>query len=253
MRNEIRKYTSVFGLCARASLFNIILLSVLTAVAEGVLFWLRMKNNVLPLFANGLNLPVPQLEKVISESFLPFAFAIGFVVITLTLTELGCEKNTKSLYTFQRLSITERGFFYCQSIYNAMAYFIFWSVQVAALYIICLYYTNSVPSEYIGNQTVFLAFYRSDFLHSVLPMSEISVWIRNIILIIGLAFSAAEYPFKQRRKKFGATVFGLGIYAGIFFCTEFGTGINTFFMIIFSLGCMAEAIYCIHSNWNVEV
>lgn len=247
------KYFSIFGLTARASFFKVILISILTAVSESSLFWLKMKKDVFPLFANGLNLPVPQLEKVISESFLSFAFAIGFIVVTLTLAEFGCEKNTKSLYTFQRLSITERGFFYCQAIYNVMTYVIFWAIQAATLYLICLWYANSVPTEYVGNQTVFLAFYRSDFLHSVLPMSEISVWIRNIILIIGLAFSAAEYPFKQRRKKFGATVFGLGIYAGIFFCTEFGTGINTFFMIIFSLGCMAEAIYCINSSWNVEV
>ena len=52
-----------------------------------------------------------------------------------------------------------------------------------------------------GSQTIFLAFYRSELLHSLIPLEEISRWVRNGVMALGLGACAALEPFLQRRKE----------------------------------------------------
>ena len=55
----------------------------------------------------------------------------------------------------------------------------------------CYRYSLQKPRESLSPQLVFLAFYRCEFLHCLLPMAEVLKWIRNILLILTLSMTAA--------------------------------------------------------------
>lgn len=46
---------------------------------------------------------------------------------------------------------------------------------------------------------MFLAFYRSKFLHCLLPLAETGKWVRNILCILALGMGAAQEREKKRQ------------------------------------------------------
>lgn len=194
-------------------------------------------------------------EKLLNDTegnSLAWIFAIGFLAMVVELIRHGCESNTKSIYSYKRLLISEKGVFYCQTAYNITALMIFWAIEAITLYFLC-YYSVFIKSYSSSEFTIFLAFYRNSFLHSIIPMSELSAWIRNVVLLISLGFATAEFPFKQRRKKFAATTFILSFFTVFYFKTDFGNTVNTILTITISLICLGEVLFFVYDNYNTEV
>lgn len=248
----MKKFTSIFGLIAKGSLFKVLPVIIATVSAEIILFYLEMKKAI-DIYNSDVGFSLERLENVFDGSKFSWCLVLGFISITLLLIRHGCESNTKSIYTFQRLSVSEKFIFFNQAAYNSLVYIIFLASQAITAALLCLWYANVAPKEFVGNQTVFLAFYRNNLLHNLLPLSDVSIWIRNSILAIGLGFGAAEFPFKQRRKKFAAVIFSLGLYIIIFAVQDFGNDINTFFMILVSIACILETIYTVMTAEKEEV
>ena len=94
--------------------------------------------------------------------------------------------SEKTAYTVGRLQIGEKAFFYIQTAYNFLMLFALFAVQAILLFAMCKYYVSQAPSEIISEQSLFLAFYRVDFLHSVLPLDETFMVVGNLSIIIGL-------------------------------------------------------------------
>ncbi len=92
-----------------------------------------------------------------------------------------------------------------------------WAVQLLISYALCKWYIAKVDPALTGAQTIFLAFYRSDFLHSILPLSELSRWIRNVLLLVCLGLAAAHFPYRQRRRKVGVTMIVMTALSLVFF------------------------------------
>jgi hypothetical protein len=69
-----------------------------------------------------------------------------------------------------------------------------------------------------------LAFWRNRFLHSLLPLGEVGLWIRNVLLIISFSLAAAEVPYLQRRHEFSSSVIWLTSYTVVFFNKGIGQG-----------------------------
>ncbi len=247
----MKKYSSVFGLIARGSVYEIITTMVLMVIAEIILFYNRL-NHALRLVSADFSME--KIETVMDQSLIKWVFAVGAIIITLSLFIMGSENNnTKTNYTIRRLSISEREFFFCQATYNTLIYIILWAVQTALVFGLCIWYTNSAPENTIGNQTVFLAFYRNEFLHSLLPLDDAAIWVRNIALAIGLGFAAAEFPYKQRRHKNSTTAIALLLYAIIYFGRGIGDLFNAVLTIMLSLAIIGETLYTVFKNDEEEV
>ena len=57
---------------------------------------------------------------------------------------------------------------------------IFWAAQVLFVLLLCRVYLAKADPACVNAQTVFLAFYRQKFLHSLLPLAETSRWVRVV-------------------------------------------------------------------------
>lgn len=247
----MKKYISVFGLIARSSIYQIILTLIGMTAAEAIIFCNKL-NYALRLYS--MEFSMEQLEDVIDKSMINWFLPLCLIIITLSLCIAGSEySNTRTSYTIRRLSISEREFFFCQATYNTLVYIILWAVQTAIVFALCSWYITMAPAETVGNQTVFLAFYRNDLLHSLMPISEISVWVRNIFLAVGLGFAAAEFPYKQRRHKNSVTAIAFVLYAIVFFSREIGNLFNSVLMIFVSICIIAETLYTVFKQDEEEI
>lgn len=225
----MKKHLSVFGLFARSSIYRVLVVMLFMGIAEAGLFWHGLQetladyNNLKGMEAFEKVADVLHFEEIIDKNHISWCFAAAFILITFFICLPGTEYQSKTGYTLRRLSVSEKSILLIQAIYNMAVYFILLAVQVLICFEFYSLYTSQIPAEFVGNQTIFLAFYRSDFLHSILPLSEIWLWIRNAFLVVGLGFAAAEFPYRQRRKGYGAAVIVLGVYTVLNFKTEIGS------------------------------
>lgn len=72
----------------------------------------------------------------------------------------------------------------------------------------------------VVSQVIFLAFYRSDFLHSLFPMAEACNWVRNALLLLALGADAAGRAGRKRQ----AAQVALFLLAAVCFTDSIGTG-----------------------------
>lgn len=185
-----RQHKSVFLLMVRSSLYPVLGVLALTVSVEcGLLAW---------AWHNAADIP---LEMVLRESHVELACLLGLIGMSVFLCRTGCEFDSKVGYTLSRLSVGPGWQLLWQTTYNACCYVLFWSAQVVLMYGFCVWFMEHAGDGYASNQVVMLAFYRSDFLHSLLPMESVARWVRNVVLLVCLSLCAAAAPVKQRRAR----------------------------------------------------
>lgn len=74
--------------------------------------------------------------------------------------------------------------FALRSIYYLGCFVIFGAVQIGLVIGMFFLYRRGQTPETLSPQALFLAFYRNDFLHSLLPLEETVRWIRNGFLLV---------------------------------------------------------------------
>ena len=240
----MKKHLSVFMLMARSSIYKVISVLMLMAVAEWGLFYRRL--------AQGVMSDCHNLEIVVDDSRIAWVFGVAFLLITIFLCQTGCGFSSKTGYTLQRLSISERMVFVWQSIYNVMCYCLFWFTQILIVFGLCSLYVNMAPKGYVTNQTVFLAFYRNDFLHSLLPMEDVGFWVKNVLSVLSMGICSAHYPMAQRRGKKIQEVMFLTACVFVFFLGELGEYLAPSVVICCCLLCVLYAIFQIFSKDEEE-
>ena len=224
---------SVFLLMARSTIYKVLLVLLGMAVVECGLFLLVLRRGVTE---NGMS-----LESVIESSFAAWVFILAFIVIAALLFSTGYDAKGRRSYTLLRLSISRRQVFLWQSIYNLCIFLLLWMVQILAALFFCALYVRFAPAEYVTHQTVFLAFYRNDFFHSILPLSEVILWVRNILLFLTSSLLCARYPCKKEKSD-KAIVF-LAAFMAVFFVQELGNRESSLALIVFSLIWIAVGLY----------
>jgi len=117
-----------------------------------------------------------------------------------------------------------------------------WAIQILISYALCRRYIAKADPALTGAQTIFLAFYRSDFLHSLLPLSELSRWIRNVLLLVCLGLAAAHFPYRQRRRKAGESIIAMAALTLVFFSRDLGSFGNDLLVILLSAANMAAVL-----------
>lgn len=192
----MKKHLSVFMLMARSTIYKVLGLFVLMAAVEGALFWLALSRGPTD---SGFS-----LERVVQNSRMVWVFGICFLLLTALLSR-ACRQVSGS-YTALRLSISGGWVAFWQSVYNVFCYLLFWAVQILIAIVLCRVYAAKAPAEYITGQTVFLAFYRSKFLHSLLPFEDAVFWVRNAVFALTLGICAARRPGRADRGIWGQIV-----------------------------------------------
>lgn len=181
----------------RSTFVPAILLILLTPAVSAVLFGINLSNEISVIGTQSTE--VNGLETVFGNTAVPWVFAVSLVLLTVLLCIPGASFGSRTSYTMARLRVSEKSAFLCQAGYNTLMYCMFWCIGAVVLYAMCAWYEASVTTS--TTQTVLLALYREEFLHSMLPLNDISRMIRNFSFCLGLGVSAAYYPFKQRSGK----------------------------------------------------
>ena len=243
MRNT-KKYLSVFAMLARGSIFRVLAVLVLMAAGQYGQFMHRLNNELLLYASDGGQSHVfSRIEELINISTVEMTFAAAFLLICVFLCLPGCGYSARCGYTLRRLNISERAVFVLQVICNAAVFVLLWAAETAVCLLLCRIYVSSVPPSLVSHQTMAIAFYRSPFLHSLLPLADIAVWIRNFVMIAVLSLAAASFPYKQRHGKFAADIVSYALLCIVFFKSTVGDGFSAFVLIFCGLFIAAEVIY----------
>ena len=232
---KVKKYLSVFALYARSSIFKILGVMLLTLIAEGFFFLRTIEKS----------LHMHNLGMIFDSSNIGLIFAVSFLLVTVLLCIPGCQFRSQTGYTLKRLSISEKEVFFCQSAYNFFIYVSFLAFQLAFCYLFSLYYISVAPTDAVTNQTLFLTFYKNELLHSIMPLSDVALWLRNLFLIVFLALAASEFSYKNRRRKFSVMTLISVAYPLFSFEREIGDIGHSVFTALFMLIVIAECITCV--------
>ncbi len=247
----MKKHVSVLGLFARSSLPAILGILLLMSGVEVLFFHLEL-NEALTAYGAGVG-SFPQPERMLSSAGIYIYFRAGLILCAGVLCLFGCRFRTQTGYTWRRLSIREPNILILQTVYNTAVILLLWLIQTLVAYGLCRYYLAVAPAEVLSNQTLFLAFYRNNFLHSLLPLSDIVLWLRNALLLLALGLSTALLPFKQRRGKLSGSVIAVLTYATVGFDREIGEGGHIAIAATLLVLVAAEAIAAyLHADENED-
>ena len=195
---KVRQVAAVFGLLARSSFLKLLGVIFIMAIGEIVLFWHEMsvrsgtaEQSVGELGTNDVTIFVTAPEKLVEYALLPLFFlaALALVMVVLIWTEV--RMSEKAGYTMMRLGLSRKELFAIKTIYNVACLVLLFVVQIWLAIGLLAWYRTYIPVGIDMPQLFFLSFYRSKFLHCLLPMQEIGKWIRNLLMIVALAMTAA--------------------------------------------------------------
>ncbi len=215
----MKKHISVLCLMARSSLYKILLLLAAMAILQTAVFWLYFSKTVTAWEAG---LPMASLETLLPRSHITWIFAGAFFLLTFLLCRTGCHYGAQSGYTLDRLSVTPRSVWIWQAVYNGAAYLLFWGIEALIALGLCQLFVSHTDPTSVSQQTVFMALYRCEFLHTLLPLADLALWIRNGIFALSLGITSASFPYLQRRGKFAGEL--LAIVSFILVCFRLSPG-----------------------------
>lgn len=172
---------SLWALLARCSLYKVLAVLAVMALAEALLFYSCLKN------CGGYD----TLVKVVEGSHLSAVFltALGLMCFVLAWTE--GRLDAKSGAAMQRLRLSQSRIFMIKTAYNMVCMAMLFMAQIwLGIWLVGIY-GKELTEIYAPPQRLFLAFYRIDFLHCLLPMAEIGKWVRNLLLLLAFGTEAA--------------------------------------------------------------
>ena len=187
----MKKYVSVFSLIAKNSLFRILGLLLLLVAADGALAWYRIcvqGYDLSNLFRNG-------------NGGFGIVLAVIFALIAVVQSRRDDMYSGPQGYTMRRLAISEKAVAALQILYNLLCWLLLWGVQVLAVFVICRACCRYEAGGALANQQIFLQFYISPLLHSLLPMEETLAWVANAVMIAELSVASACWAVFRREKK----------------------------------------------------
>ena len=224
----MQKHISVFGFYIRSSIYRVLLILLLMLLAVTGVFLFVFHGELADYYelleqvalGNAEAAYLARPEKLFDYRFILVIFELVNIAVTIMLVLPGCEFKSKTTYTIKRLQVSERVCFFWQVLCSAMMYLLVYAVQLAVIIGLSQYYVDHVPEELVGNQSIFLMFYRSEFLHSLLPLADVQIWIRNLLLLLGFSFAVAGYSYHQRRKKHPMALYWMITCSTFFFRDE---------------------------------
>ncbi len=226
----MKRYLSVFEMITRSSIYKVLLIIAAMVVTEAVFFY--------NLFSKQEGI---SFEFYMEESYYRVIFLVAYILVTLVIVQPGMNMGSVQTYTLQRLRIKESRILWVQALYNFCAYVLLWGAQLAVILGSFAYYQNNLPKgAIVSNQTLFLAFYRSDFLHTILPLEDGPGWWVIGLIAVTTALAAANFTKLQRSGKFGFELLLMVAAVCIYFPRSLGYDIS---FILVAIGAVYAVMY----------
>ena len=183
---------SLWALLARCSIYKVLAVLAVMTLTETALFYSCLKSSM------GSYTLAGAVES--SHISVVFLVALGLIYFILAWTER--RLDTESSATMLRLRLSGGRIFMIKAAYNVTCMVILFAVQIwLAIWLVGIY--GRVMNEvYASPQRLFLAFYRINFLHCLLPMAEVGKWVRNLLLLLALGIEAAVGDRKAKNETY---------------------------------------------------
>lgn len=231
----MKQHLSVLMLITRSSIYKVMAILLVMVAAQIELFQYALQRCA----QNGIH----QLEDVVNTGGIAWVLAAAFLLMTYVISRTGCKKESQPGYTIQRLQVSERSFFIWQMVYNTACYVLLLAVEMLLLIGLAHHWKSLANQDLIGAQSIFLAFYRNEFMHCICPLDDSWLWIRNSIMVIAMGMAAAQYPFRQRRGKNIQVVITMAATNLAFFVRDLGADVSDFFGLGLALIVIGMVIY----------
>ena len=197
----MKRIIPLLAISVRQTFYRFMAIAVLMSFTQAILF----KRALERLSADFHTYPdmFAPLETVVSESRMHLVFIAALILLCLVLAYSACDSGSKSIYTLKRLAVSQERICCLWTVYYffCISALILW--QLGLIIIFSKVYTASGPGlySYSDAHTLFLAFWRNNFLHSIMPLEDISRHLRNISLIASLSMGITAFSFRQRTGK----------------------------------------------------
>ena len=242
----MRQHLSVLMVAVRSTMYKTAGIILLMAAAETAVFLMQLQKKM----ADGQLVP---LGEFIDTSGIPLISGVAFLLLCGILSLVGYEiSGSRMRYTIRRFSVREETTTLLWAGHNMIALFIFWAAQLGIVLLLSYLYIDFMEPVYSNRQTLFLAFHRSGFLHSLLPLEEVSRLLRNFSLIISIGIAAACFSLRQRRGQRGIAVAVLAALTFLSFIGDIGQLGWDLNMTLLMLIVAAYLLYWIFRGENNE-
>lgn len=184
----MRKHSSVFILLIRNKIYRV--LFILLAMSAVSILGFRFSGFM----------DAPMFGEYYGTWFLGATCLLGYVGCVISCTEFASAKSRRA-YTYQRLRVSEREILFWDVLTNMLIFFVLYGTEIIILGILAKMYA-AAPGYVQGEQGIIAAFYRSAFLHGMIPMAESGLWIRNILLVpaVSILCSCASVDMRYNSK-----------------------------------------------------
>ena len=187
---------------------------------------------------------MPGLEWVVEKSWIHVVFFIALLGTFLLLASVGSSKKINYAYTLNRLRITENWILFWQGLYNTLCFALILFVQISAAILLCHYYVENSVDATITHQTIFLAFYRNAFLHSLIPFDEVYSISANIIVLFIFGLTSALIPMLERHGRGHGIWLYLAWWSAVYaFRRDLGDFVTNMVIYIITFIIIAYTIY----------
>lgn len=184
----MRKHSSVFILLIRNKIYRV--LFILLGMSAVSILGFRFSGFM----------DAPMFGEYYGTWFLGATCLLGYVGCVISCTEFASAKSRRA-YTYQRLRVSEREILFWDVLTNMLIFFVLYGTEIIILGILAKMYA-AAPGYVQGEQGIIAAFYRSAFLHGMIPMAESGLWIRNILLVpvVSILCSCASVDMRYNSK-----------------------------------------------------
>lgn len=210
----MRQHGSVFTFFVRSSIYKLLWILGIMVFAEGIWFY-RTVQEMLQRKQTAGELVVMTPELIFDEANLMVFFAVAMVILAALLVCVGRNTTGHQEYTLYRLSVSPKSVFVWQTVCNSCCLLLLWFIQVLFAYGLCMYYIAIAEGTAITHQSLFLAFYRSSFLHGLLPLQDFWCGIRNVLFFCALGSALAYDVYCSRRGKNRMWTWWILLYFGL--------------------------------------
>lgn len=182
------------------------------------------------------------LESLVEESNISIVFLSAFALIGLVLFWAeGERKGSNTFYFYDRLVVSKKQRISSLTLYNMACVIMLVFAEVLTVMGLGAIFKYLIPAEYESVQMYFMAFYKSEFLHCLLPLADVFKWIRNILIFTAAALEIAVCACKKRRTWSVFMIVAMIIFG---FVQEIGTfGAMDIIMILTAGVCIGIDVY----------
>ena len=121
-----------------------------------------------------------------------------WMVLLLYMLGMDIGKSVKTIYTMNRLGLSENQMTQVFGLVFSGYFLLYWVFQIALCYGFFVWYSRFAL---VGSNTWMLACWRSEWLHTLLPLGEWWGYLRNLVICLSFGFTAAFDSSRARREK----------------------------------------------------